>query len=209
MITEDGMKMQRFTEQERLMSYYDQVLGRLFADRIIFLAGTIVTGAPGRVMQYVGAEWIVSQLLSLEAEDADKDIQLYINSPGGDVSAALAIYDTMQTTKCAVRTICVGVAASAAALILAGGAKGKRFSLPNSKILIHQPWVSGVGGQAVDLKIYADEIMKTRDLVNEILARHTGQPKERIEKDTDRDYWMSADEAKAYGVVDEIIQPRR
>lgn len=203
------MKMQRFTEQERLMSYYDQVLARLFADRIIFMSGTIVTGAPGRVMQYVGSEWIVSQLLSLEAEDPDKDIQLYINSPGGDVSAALAIYDTMQTTKCAVRTICVGVAASAAALILAGGAKGKRFSLPNSKILIHQPWVSGVGGQAVDLKIYADEIMKTRDRVTEILAKHTGQPKERIEKDTDRDYWMSADEAKAYGVVDEIIQPRR
>ncbi|HAZ28014.1 TPA: ATP-dependent Clp protease proteolytic subunit [Candidatus Acetothermia bacterium] len=203
------MKMQRFTEQERLMSYYDQVLARLFADRIIFMSGTIVTGAPGRVMQYVGSEWIVSQMLSLEAEDAEKDIQLYINSPGGDVSAALAIYDTMQTTKCPVRTICVGVAASAAALILAGGAKGKRFSLPNSKILIHQPWVSGVGGQAVDVKIYADEIMKTRDRVNEILAKHTGQPKERIEKDTDRDYWMSAEEAKTYGIVDEIIQPRR
>jgi len=203
------MKMQRFTEQERLMSYYDQVLARLFADRIIFMSGTIVTGAPGRVMQYVGSEWIVSQMLSLEAEDAEKDIQLYINSPGGDVSAALAIYDTMQTTKCPVRTICVGVAASAAALILAGGAKGKRFSLPNSKILIHQPWVSGVGGQAVDVKIYADEIMKTRDRVNDILAKHTGQPKERIEKDTDRDYWMSAEEAKTYGIVDEIIQPRR
>ncbi len=203
------MKMQRFTEQERLMSYYDQVLARLFADRIIFMSGTIVTGAPGRVMQYVGSEWIVSQMLSLEAEDPEKDIQLYINSPGGDVSAALAIYDTMQTTKCPVRTICVGVAASAAALILAGGATGKRFTLPNSKILIHQPWVSGVGGQAVDVKIYADEIMKTRDRVNEILAKHTGQPKERIEKDTDRDYWMSAEEAKTYGVVDEIIQPRR
>lgn len=203
------MKMQRFTEQERLMSYYDQVLARLFADRIIFMSGTIVTGAPGRVMQYVGSEWIVSQMLSLEAEDAEKDIQLYINSPGGDVSAALAIYDTMQTTKCPVRTICVGVAASAAALILAGGAKGKRFTLPNSKILIHQPWVAGVGGQAVDVKIQADEIMKTRDRVNEILAKHTGQPKERIERDTDRDYWMSAEEARAYGVVDEIIQPRR
>jgi len=193
------MKLQRFDEEERLMRYYERAFSRLFADRIIFLFGDITSP---------WSDYIVAQMLCLEAEDPDKDIQLYINSRGGEVSAALAIYDTMQTIKCEVRTTCVGLAASAAALILAGGAKGKRFSLPNAKILIHQP-LGMTGGQAVDIKIHADDIMRTRDRINEILAKHTGQPKARIEKDTDRDFIMTAEEAKSYGLIDQIIYARR
>lgn len=193
------MKLQRFDEEERLMRYYERAFSRLFADRIIFLFGEIASP---------WSDYIVAQMLCLEAEDPDKDIQLYINSPGGQVAAALAIYDTMQTLKCEVRTICVGFAASGAAIILAGGTKNKRFALPNAKILIHQP-LGVTGGQAVDIKIHADDIMRTRDRINEILARHTGQPKERIEKDTDRDFIMSAEEAKTYGIIDQIIPHRR
>ncbi len=202
------MRLQYFEEEElRMMRYWERAFARLFKDRIIFLSGEIVSSAGGGI--YSGAaDNIIAQLLCLEAEDPEKDIQLYINSPGGDLQAALAIYDAMQYVRCPVRTICVGIAASAAALILAGGAKGKRYALPNSRIMIHQPW-GMVGGQAVDIKIEADEILKLRDKVNEILAYHTGQPKEKIERDTDRNFWMSAEEAKAYGIVDEVIQPRK
>ncbi|MBC7222111.1 ATP-dependent Clp protease proteolytic subunit [Candidatus Bipolaricaulota bacterium] len=202
------MRLQYFEEEElRMMRYWERAFARLFKDRIIFLSGEIVASAGGGI--YSGAaDNIIAQLLCLEAEDPEKDIQLYINSPGGDLQAALAIYDAMQYVRCPVRTICVGIAASAAALILAGGAKGKRYALPNSRIMIHQPW-GMVGGQAIDIKIEADEILKLRDRVNELLAHHTGQPKEKIERDTDRNFWMSAEEAKAYGIVDEVIQPRK
>jgi len=202
------MRLQYFEEEElRMMRYWERAFARLFKDRIIFLSGEIVASAGGGI--YSGAaDNIIAQLLCLEAEDPEKDIQLYINSPGGDLQAALAIYDAMQYVRCPVRTICVGIAASAAALILAGGAKGKRYALPNSRIMIHQPW-GMVGGQAIDIKIEADEILKLRDKVNELLSYHTGQPKEKIERDTDRNFWMSAEEAKAYGIVDEVIQPRK
>ncbi len=202
------MRFQYFEEEElRMMRYWERAFARLFKDRIIFLSGEIVSSAGGGI--YSGAaDNVIAQLLCLEAEDPEKDIQLYINSPGGDLQAALAIYDAMQYVRCPVRTICVGIAASAAALILAGGAKGKRYALPNSRIMIHQPW-GMVGGQAVDIKIEADEIIKLRNRVNEILAQHTGQPKEKVERDTDRNFWMSAEEAKGYGVVDEVIQPRK
>lgn len=202
------MRFQYFEEEElRMMRYWERAFARLFKDRIIFLSGEIVSSAGGGI--YSGAaDNVIAQLLCLEAEDPEKDIQLYINSPGGDLQAALAIYDAMQYVRCPVRTICVGIAASAAALILAGGAKGKRYALPNSRIMIHQPW-GMVGGQAVDIKIEADEIIKLRNRVNEILAHHTGQPKEKVERDTDRNFWMSAEEAKGYGVVDEVIQPRK
>lgn len=202
------MKLQYFEEEElRMMRYWERAFARLFKDRIIFLSGEIVASAGGGI--YSGAaDNIIAQLLCLEAEDPEKDIQLYINSPGGDLQAALAIYDAMQYVRCPVRTICVGIAASAAALILAGGAKGKRYALPNSRIMIHQPW-GMVGGQAADIKIEADEIIKLRQRVNEILAFHTGQSVEKIERDTDRNFWMSAEEARGYGIVDEVIQPRK
>lgn len=202
------MKLQYFEEEElRMMRYWERAFARLFKDRIIFLSGEIVASAGGGI--YSGAaDNIIAQLLCLEAEDPEKDIQFYINSPGGDLQAALAIYDAMQYVHCPVRTICVGIAASAAALILAGGAKGKRYALPNSRIMIHQPW-GMIGGQAADIKIEAEEILKLRDKVNEILAVHTGQPKEKIARDTDRNFWMSAEEAKAYGIVDEVVQPRK
>jgi len=201
------VKLQYHEEEEiRMMRYWERAFARLFKDRIIFLSGEIVSSAGGGI--YSGAaDNIIAQLLSLEAEDPEKDIQLYINSPGGDLQAALAIYDTMQLIKCPVRTICVGMAASAAALILAGGEKGKRYALPNSRIMIHQPW-GQVGGQAIDIKIEAEEIMKLRRKVNEILSQHTGQPVEKIEKDTDRNFWMSAAEAKEYGLIDAVITRR-
>lgn len=202
------MKLQYFEEEElRMMRYWERAFARLFKDRIIFLSGEIVASAGGGI--YSGAaDNIIAQLLCLEAEDPEKDIQLYINSPGGDLQAALAIYDAMQYVRCPVRTICVGIAASAAALILAGGAKGKRYALPNSRIMIHQPW-GMVGGQAADIKIEADEIIKLRRRVNEIFAFHTGQSVAKIERDTDRNFWMSAEEARGYGIVDEVIQPRK
>ena len=176
---------------------YD-IYSRLLKDRIVFIGDTITDTL---------ANLVIAQLLFLEKEDPEKDIDIYINSPGGSVTAGLAIYDTIQVIKPDVSTICVGMAASAAALILAGGTKGKRFALPYSRIMIHQPWISGIGGQAIDIDIHAKEIMRLRRIINEILAKHTGQPIERIEKDTDRDRFMSPQEAKEYGLIDEIITP--
>ena len=176
---------------------YD-IYSRLLRDRIIFI---------GSEIEDAMANLVIAQLLFLESEDPEKDVFLYINSPGGVVSSGLAMYDTMQYIKCPVSTICTGQAASMAAVLLAGGDKGKRIVLPNARILIHQP-SGGSRGQASDIKIQADEILKTRKLINGILARHTGQPIDRIERDTDRDYYMSAEEAVEYGLVDKVIQKR-
>lgn len=174
---------------------YD-IYSRLLRDRIIFLGGTVNDDV---------ANLIIAQLLFLEAEDQKKDIQMYINSPGGSVYSGMAIYDTMRYVKPHVSTICVGMAASMAAFLLAGGEKGKRFSLPNSRILIHQP-MGGTEGQAADIKIQAEEILKVRDEMNKILAENTDQPIEKIAKDTDRDFYMRADEAKKYGIIDKVIK---
>jgi ATP-dependent Clp protease protease subunit len=176
---------------------YD-IYSRLLKDRIVFL-GTPIDDAVGNL--------IMAQLLHLESEDPDKDINLYINSPGGDVSALLAIYDTMQYIKCDVSTIVMGLAASAAAVLLLAGATGKRFALPNSRVLLHQPH-GGAQGQAVDIEIQAKEIMRLRQLLEQIIAEHTGQPLEKVTKDTDRDFILTAQEAKEYGVVDEILSRR-
>ena len=173
---------------------YD-IYSRLLKDRIIFL---------GEEVNDVSANLIVAQLLFLESEDPGKDIHLYINSPGGSVSAGWAIYDTMHYVKCDVSTICMGMAASMGAFLLAGGAKGKRFALPNAEIMIHQP-SGGAQGQASDIKIVADEIIDTRRKLNEHLAANTGQPLSVIEVDTERDHYMSAEEAKAYGLIDDVI----
>jgi ATP-dependent Clp protease, protease subunit len=154
------------------------------------------------------ANVIVAQLLFLESEDPDKDINLYVNSPGGSVTAGLAIYDTMQYLKCPVSTICVGQAASMGAVLLLAGAKGKRYSLPSSRIMIHQP-LGGVRGQATDIEIQAREILRMKAKLNELIVKHTGQSIERVEKDTDRDYFMGATEAKVYGIIDEIQSPRK
>ena len=175
---------------------YD-IYSRLLKDRILFI------GTP--IDDYV-ANLVIAQLLFLQMEDKDKDINIYINSPGGSVTAGLAIYDTMQFIKCDVATYCVGEAASMGAVLLSAGAKGKRFVLPNSRVMIHQPW-GGVQGAAADISIQAKEILKLRDRLNEILAHHTGQSLEKIQKDTDRDYFMSAQESKDYGLVDEVILP--
>ncbi len=177
---------------------YD-IYSRLLKERIIFLGST--------VDDYV-ANLIIAQLLFLDGEDAEKDISMYINSPGGVITAGMAIYDTMQYIKSPISTICVGQAASMAAVLLAAGRKGKRFSLPNSRILIHQP-LGGAQGQASDIDIQAKEILRMRENLNGVLVKHTGQPLERIVKDTDRDYFMSAQEAKDYGIVDELIANRR
>lgn len=177
---------------------YD-IYSRLLKERIIFLGGEVNDTI---------ANLIVAQLLFLEAEDPDKDIQIYINSPGGSVSAGLAIFDTMQYVKPQVSTICMGMAASMGAFLLAAGEKGKRFALPNSKILIHQP-LGGTQGQAEDIRIHAENIIKTREQLNDILAERTGQSLERISKDTDRDYYMTAEEAKEYGLIDEVIKSRK
>jgi ATP-dependent Clp protease protease subunit len=174
---------------------YD-IWSRLLKDRIVFI-GTVVTDEI--------ANLVVAQLLFLESEDADKDIHLYINSPGGSVSAGLAMYDTMQYIKPPVSTLCCGQAASMGAILLAGGSKGKRYALPNARIMIHQP-AGGAQGQASDLEIQAREILKTKKLLNQILAKHTEQPLERIEQDGDRDYFLSAIEAKEYGLVDHVIE---
>jgi ATP-dependent Clp protease protease subunit len=174
---------------------YD-IWSRLLKDRIVFV-GTVVTDEI--------ANLVVAQLLFLESEDADKDIHLYINSPGGSVSAGLAMYDTMQYIKPPVSTLCCGQAASMGAILLAGGTKGKRYALPNARIMIHQP-AGGAQGQASDLEIQAREILKTKKLLNQILAKHTEQPLERIEQDGDRDYFLSAIEAKEYGLVDHVIE---
>ena len=177
---------------------YD-IYSRLLKERIIFL---------GQEVTDLNADLLVAQLLFLEAEDPDKDIQIYINSPGGSVSAGFAIYDTIQYIKPDVSTICMGRAASMGAFLLAAGTKGKRFALPNADIMIHQP-LGGAQGQAEDIRIHAEKILQTRELINNILAERTGQPLERIAKDTDRDYYMTAEEAKAYGIIDEVIKARK
>ena len=176
---------------------YD-IYSRLLNDRIIFL---------GEEVTDVSANLIVAQLLFLESEDPGKDIHMYINSPGGSVSAGLAIYDTMQYIKCDVSTICIGMAASMGAFLLAGGTKGKRMALPNSEIMIHQP-SGGAQGQATEIKIVAEQILKTKRKLNEILAANTGKPLEQVEIDTERDNYMSAEEAKAYGLIDNVITNR-
>jgi ATP-dependent Clp protease, protease subunit len=173
---------------------YD-IYSRLLKDRIIFL---------GTAIDDIVANTVIAQLLFLEADDPDKDIYLYINSPGGVVTAGLAIYDTMNYIKSPVSTICIGQAASMGALLLASGAHGKRFSLPNSRMMIHQP-IGGFQGQATDIEIHAKEILKLKDTLNQILAKHTGQPIEKIGTDTDRDFFMSGEDAKGYGLVDEVI----
>lgn len=175
---------------------YD-IYSRLLKERIVFLGGPIVDPL---------ANSVIAQLLYLASRDPQKDIQLYINSPGGVLTSALAIYDTMQYIKCPISTVCIGLAASGAAVLLAAGQKGKRYALPNSEILLHQVAVSGVSGEAIEVEIAAKQILKLKDRVNRILARHTNQPLEKIEKDTDRDFYLSADEAKEYGLIDEVIK---
>jgi len=174
---------------------YD-IYSRLLKDRIIFL---------GAVIDDIVANTVIAQLLFLESEDAKKDIKLYINTPGGSVTAGFAIYDTMQYVKCDVSTICVGMAASMGAVLLAAGTKGKRLTLPNSEILLHQV-MGGAEGQAIDVKIRAEHILKVKDRLNKILAEHTNQTLDKIECDSDRDYFMSAEEAKKYGIIDKIIK---
>ena len=178
---------------------YD-IYSRLLKDRIIFLGGPIDDDT---------ANLVIAQLLFLENQDQKKDIIIYINSPGGSVTATMAIYDTMQFVKSDISTVCVGMAASGAAVILAAGTKGKRMTLPNSEVMIHQVAVSGVEGRASDIEISAKQIAKTKQKLNKILAKHTGQKVDKIEKDSDRDYYMSADEAKEYGLIDQIIDKRR
>jgi ATP-dependent Clp protease, protease subunit len=173
---------------------YD-IYSRLLKDRIIFV---------GTPIDDMVANLIIAQLLFLQTEDSSKDIHMYVNSPGGSVTAGMAIYDTIQFVKCDVATYCVGMAASMGAVLLCAGTKGKRFSLPNSRVMIHQPW-GGVRGTAEDISRQATEILKTRDKINEILVKHTGQSMDKIQKDTDRDFFMSADESKAYGIVDEVL----
>lgn len=177
---------------------YD-IYSRLLKERIIFL---------GEEVNDVSASLVVAQLLFLEAEDPDKDIHLYINSPGGSVTSGFAIYDTMQHVKPDVSTICVGMAASMGAFLLAAGAKGKRFALPNSEIMIHQP-MGGARGQATDIKIHADWILKTKNKINKILSERTGQPLEKVERDSDRDFFMAAEEAKEYGLIDEVLTRKK
>ncbi len=180
---------------ERGMDIYS----RLLRERIIFI---------GTAIDDHIASLTIAQLIFLEAEDSEKDINLYINSPGGSVTSGLAIYDTMKYIKPDVATICVGMAASMGAILLAGGAKGKRTSLPNSRIMIHQPWVGGLQGQTSDIEIHAKEMIKTRETLFQILADHTGKSLEQITKDCDRDYFMSAEEAKSYNLVDNILEKR-
>ena len=178
---------------------YD-IYSRLLRERVIFLVGPV---------NDMSANLVVAQMLFLEAENPDLDIQLYINSPGGSVSAGMSIFDTMNYIRPDVSTICLGMAASMGAFLLSAGAKGKRFALPHSRIMIHQPLISGgLGGQASDIEIHAREIIKLKDQLNRLLADHTGQPLEVISRDTDRDYYMSADEAKNYGLIDEVYRKR-
>lgn len=177
---------------------YD-IYSRLLKDRIVFLAGPIIDPV---------ANSIIAQMLYLAAQDPEKEIKLYINSPGGILTSALAIYDTMQYVKCPVSTVCVGAAASGAAVLLAAGTKKKRFALPNAEILLHQVAISGLAGQAVEVEIAAKQVVKLKDKINKILAKHTGQSLERLERDTDRDFYLSAHEAKEYGIIDEVIKTK-
>lgn len=174
------------------------IYSRLLKDRIVFLGSAVNDDV---------ANTIIAQLLFLESEDPDKDVHLYINSPGGVVTSGLAIYDTMQHVRCDVRTICIGQAASMGALLLSAGTEHKRFALPHARILIHQP-LGGFSGQASDIDIQAQEILRTRERLNQILSKHTGQPIEKVRRDTDRDYYLSSEEAKSYGLVDEILEPK-
>ena len=176
---------------------YD-IFSRLLEDRIVFL---------GEEVNDATASLVVAQLLFLEGKDPDKDIQLYINSPGGSITAGMAIYDTIQYIKCDVSTICIGMAASMGAFLLAAGTKGKRYALPNSEIMIHQP-LGGMQGQATDMQIHAERIIKIKKHMNEILSERTGQPLDAVEADTERDNFMSAEQAKAYGLIDEVIEKR-
>ena len=177
---------------------YD-IYSRLLKDRIVFLAGPIIDPV---------ANSIIAQMLYLAAQDPEKEIKFYINSPGGILTSALAIYDTMQYVKCPVSTVCVGAAASGAAVLLAAGTKKKRFALPNAEILLHQVAISGLAGQAVEVEIAAKQVVKLKDKINKILAKHTGQSLERLERDTDRDFYLSAHEAKEYGLIDEVIKTK-
>ena len=181
--------------QEHL-THWD-VFSRLLKDRIVFIGNTI-----DRIVSNV----VIGQLLFLQTDKAKAQVDVYINTPGGSVDAGLAVYDTMRFIRCDVATYCVGLAASMGAVLLAAGEKGKRYALPNAKIMLHQPWTSGIGGPASDVKIHAEDLIKTKQRINEILAFHTGQPLEKIEKDTDRDFIMSAVEAKEYGVIDEVLE---
>jgi ATP-dependent Clp protease protease subunit len=177
---------------------YD-IYSRLLKDNVIFL---------GQPIDDTVSNLIIAQMLFLEAENPEKDIQLYVNSPGGSITSGLAIYDTMQYVKPDIATICIGQAASMAAVLLASGKKGKRYALPNSRVLIHQPWLQGLGGQATDIDIHAKDILRQRHRLNEILANHTGQPIEKIMRDTDRDYILQAAESVEYGIVDQVIAKR-
>ena len=189
------MVVEQTTRGERA---YD-IFSRLLKDSIIFI---------GTPIDDTVANLAIAQMLFLEAEDPDKDILLYINSPGGSITGGLAIYDTMQFIRPAVQTYCIGQAASIAAVLLGAGTKGKRFSLPNSRIVIHQPLMSGLAGQATDIDIAAREILRMRERINDILVLHTGQPVKRIEEDTERDYIMTAEQGKAYGILDDVIRKR-
>ena len=189
------MVVEQTSRGERSFDIYS----RLLQDRVIFLSDEV---------NDTTASLVVAQLLFLESQDPDKDIVLYINSPGGSITAGMAIYDTMNYIKCDVSTVCVGMAASMGAFLLAAGAKGKRLALPNSEIMIHQP-LGGMQGQATDIKIHADRIIRMRRTLNEILAKQTGRPVEEIERDTERDNFLSAEEAKAYGLIDEVIDKRK
>ncbi|MFO7899210.1 MAG: ATP-dependent Clp protease proteolytic subunit [Planctomycetota bacterium] len=173
------------------------VFSRLLKDRIVFIGNSI---------DRIVANVVIGQLLFLETDKSKTPINVYVNTPGGAVDAGLAIYDTMRYVHCEVSTICVGLAASLGAVLLAAGKKGKRFALPNAKMLLHQPWTSGLGGAASDIQIHADDLVKTKRRINEILAFHTGQPIEKIEKDTDRDFIMTAEEAREYGLIDEVLE---
>ena len=189
------MVVEQTSRGERSFDIYS----RLLQDRVIFLSDEV---------NDVTASLVVAQLLFLESQDPDKDIVLYINSPGGSITAGMAIFDTMNYIKCDVSTVCIGMAASMGAFLLAAGAKGKRLALPNSEIMIHQP-LGGMQGQATDIKIHADRIIRMRRALNEILAKQTGRPVEEIERDTERDNFLSAEEAKAYGLIDEVIDKRK
>ena len=195
-MTQVPMVVEQTARGERSFDIYS----RLLNDRVVFLGGQV---------DEESANLIVAQLVHLESDDPDKDIFLYINSPGGSVYSGLAIYDTMQFIKPDVQTICVGIAMSMGSLLLAGGAKGKRMALPNSRILIHQPWMSGLSGQATDIDIHAKEILRMRTVINGLLAQHSSQAIEKIEKDVERDFIMSSAQAKDYGLIDEIITKHR
>jgi ATP-dependent Clp protease protease subunit len=177
---------------------YD-IYSRLLKERLIFIGGPIEDEM---------ANLIIAQMLYLDYEDPEKEIQLYVNSPGGSATAGLAIYDTMQYLHAPVSTICVGLAASAGAIILSGGTKGRRFALPYSRVMIHQPW-GGAQGSVTDINIQTKEFLAIRQILNEVLAKHTAQPLDRVERDTERNFWMSSQEAKEYGIIDDVIQPRR